>query len=258
MIEIPQQKVALFGVPRSGTTWVGQLINAAETVAYRYQPLFSYEFKDFLNPSSTAREIESFYEAIFHAESDFVLPVHDFIKSTPTHLVFKSVRYHNLAKPLLERSQTKIIFIHRPAVDVINSWFNAPREFYPEWNIYEEWEDATLKNQGRPEEFFGFNKWCEAQMIHRKNAKDYPDRVFLLDYEKATQDPLTTYMELFEWLELPWTNQVESFLSATTRKRHSTQTYSVFKAPAERTLPEDLQKEIQKRSEDLLSHWRKV
>ena len=38
--------LALFGCPRSGTSWLGQIFNSAPDVAYRYQPLFSYEFKD--------------------------------------------------------------------------------------------------------------------------------------------------------------------------------------------------------------------
>lgn len=49
--------IAIFGVPRSGTSWLGQLFNSSERVAYRYQPLFSYAFKGRLNENSTLDEI---------------------------------------------------------------------------------------------------------------------------------------------------------------------------------------------------------
>ena len=38
--------VFAFGVPRSGTSWFGELFNSSPRVAYRFQPLFSYAFKD--------------------------------------------------------------------------------------------------------------------------------------------------------------------------------------------------------------------
>ena len=36
------KNVAIFGVPRSGTSWLGQIFNSSPMVAYRFQPLFSY------------------------------------------------------------------------------------------------------------------------------------------------------------------------------------------------------------------------
>ena len=52
--------IAIFGAPRSGTTWLGQLFNSSPNTLYRYQPLFSYEFKDYLSESNTKQNIKQF------------------------------------------------------------------------------------------------------------------------------------------------------------------------------------------------------
>jgi hypothetical protein len=75
-------KVAIHGVPRSGTTWLGEIINSSPKTAYRYQPLFSYAHKDFLTNASTKTEINEFFIRLLQCEDDFVqrqlfLPVND-------------------------------------------------------------------------------------------------------------------------------------------------------------------------------------
>ena len=36
--------VGVHGVPRSGTSWLGQILNASKKVNFKFQPLFSYAF----------------------------------------------------------------------------------------------------------------------------------------------------------------------------------------------------------------------
>jgi hypothetical protein len=244
------QHIALFGVPRSGTTWLGQLLNAHPSVAYRYQPLFSYEFKNYLGTTFTREKVDQFHEALLHATSDFVLPQHSFQKSTPSALLYKSVRYHNLAAQLLAKSDVKIIFISRDPISVLNSWYNAPREFYPEWDIEKEWEAAQNKNMGRPEEFFGFQGWAKAEQLHRENAERFGDRVKIVHYDDLTQDPIPQVKGLFSWLDMPWDAQMEDFIRATTERSEGS-TYSVFKSPSELTLPRHIQSEIIQRTKQL-------
>ena len=122
-------KAAVFGVPRSGTTWLGELMNSHPELIYRFQPLFSYEFKSALDEDSTTEEINLFYKQIREASSDFVLRGREFAKSArPAGVLFKEVRYLHLI-PLLLRSGVRVVFIRRHPVDVLNSWYQAPREF---------------------------------------------------------------------------------------------------------------------------------
>jgi hypothetical protein len=242
--------IALFGVPRSGTTWLGQLLNAHPAITYCYQPLFSYEFKNYLSPGFSAQEVQNFHHALLQAKSDFVLPENCFEKTTPTALLYKNVRYHNLAKQLLLQSEVKILYISRDPISVLNSWYNAPREFYPEWNIHEEWEYAPAKNGGRPEEFFGFDGWARAELIHRENARLFPERVKIVCYEDLVGATLSQTRAIFEWLGMELDPQVASFIQAT-GDRQDNSTYSVFKSPSPVTLTAQIQEQIIQRTKQL-------
>ena len=107
--------IGVHGAPRSGKSWLGQLFNSSEHVAYRYQPLFSYAFKDRLDTRSSASEISSFFSDLLHTEDDFVLQrgsssvagyERTFPKEAITHIVYKAVRYHHLITQVLANEPT--------------------------------------------------------------------------------------------------------------------------------------------------------
>ncbi|MDH5934310.1 hypothetical protein, partial [Vibrio splendidus] len=54
-------KVAIHSVPRSGSSWLGEIINSSPQVNYSFQPLFSYEFKSYLNENSSLENINNFF-----------------------------------------------------------------------------------------------------------------------------------------------------------------------------------------------------
>ena len=66
-------KIAIFGVPRSGTTWLSQILNSHPDVALRFQPLFSYGHKGSLCEYSSVEEIRIFFEEIFCTQDAFTL-----------------------------------------------------------------------------------------------------------------------------------------------------------------------------------------
>lgn len=222
--------IAIFGAPRSGTTWLGQLFNSSPNCLYRYQPLFSYEFKNYLTTNSSPADIENFYKKLRNAKSEFVLTEHSFEKTDITHLVWKEVRYHHITDRLLKSSNLKIIYIERDVLSVINSWYNAPKEFnQKEWNILDEWRDAPSKNQNRPEEFNGYNKWLEVREIHRRNKKKYSDQVKIIDYNTLRDDTVKTMKDIFIFCGLNWSDQVDEFINLT-KTKHVNDKYSVFKS----------------------------
>ena len=99
------KRVAIHAVPRSGSSWLGQILNSSEKVCYRFQPLFSYAFKDFLNEHSTKKEILTFFDKITRSNDNFLLQT-DKINSGEypifrkeenfAHVVYKEVRYHHI------------------------------------------------------------------------------------------------------------------------------------------------------------------
>jgi len=224
--------VAIFGCPRSGTSWLGQILNASEHVAYRYQPLFSYEFKDWFGRHGTDEAaLRGFHEAIAQARSDFVLQDLHPPKRECTHLVWKEVRYHALMPALLRPGGVDVlVYLVRDPVAVINSWYLAPKEFRAGQDIHAEWRDAPSKNVDACE-YNGFTKWKESVSLACGLAEADRGRVVLLSYERLRSAPRAQAGALFERLGLAVSAQVEDFLAAST-SRHEADAYSVFRSEA--------------------------
>lgn len=215
------ETIAIFGAPRSGTSWLGQIFNSHPDVAYRFQPLFSYAFKDRITLNSNRLDIIRFHQDLLETNDGFVLQNFnisgnkidaDFIKKDPTHLVWKEVRYLHLMEKFLKESDLKIIGIVRHPCAVLNSWFNAPKEFDPSWNLEEEWRQGEKKNKGRPEEFYGYIKWKEATSSFLELREEFPDRVKLLVYEELSNTTEKLTKELFSFCGLNYAEQTKKFL----------------------------------------------
>lgn len=234
------ERVAIHGVPRSGTTWLGEIFNSSPRVIYKYQPLFSYAFKDFLGPDSARQEIDAFFEALRTSEDAFLDRTEErargmlatFTKEEPTHVVYKEVRYHHILHNLLRRApDVRLVACVRNPLSVINSWLRAPREFRSDlgWQAHEEWREAPKKNLDRPEEFNGYERWKEATRIFLDLGHRYPERVRVVEYRELLADPEREVARLFGFCSLPVGEQTRVFLDRSTSESHP-DAYSVFRA----------------------------
>lgn len=230
--------IAVHGAPRSGTSWLGQLFNSSEHVAYRYQPMFSHAFKNRLNVSSSASDVSSFFSDLLSTEDDFVLQRGrsslagyelTFHKEDITHLAYKEVRYHELIPHILALEPTyAVIGLIRNPCAVIHSWTNAPREYDRAWNLAEEWRDAHQKNGNHPENWYGFKRWKELALLFHSLRERYPDRFHIIRYEDLSAEPECTVRRLYELNGIPWTFQTRDFLQQT-RSRSDREAYGVFR-----------------------------
>lgn len=233
------KRVAVHGVPRSGTTWIGEILNSSPHTAYRYQPLFSYAHKDFLTGSSSAEDVAEFFDRLLDCQDVFTnqtakracgaLPV--FEKNRLTHVVYKEVRYLNILWNLMRRAPDVLLCgVIRSPVEVIGSWLNAPREFRADlgWVDLEEWRYAPKKNMNRPEEFNGFEKWKEAANTFIHLQKAFPGRVHILCYGDLMRDPAGEAARLFDFLGLEVLEPTREFLAASS-ERTVADAYSVFR-----------------------------
>lgn len=238
-MKTPDNIVAIWGVPRSGTTWLGQIFNSSLNTLYRHQPLFSYSFKNRLSDISTSEEILSFLDDITNTEDKFVLfglaPSDElnhlnFKKnSNPTHLVMKHVRYHYIINNLLQRiNNIKIIGIIRHPCATINSWIRAPREFDKTWDPMKEWRFAGEKNMGKIEEFNGYEKWKEVALNFIKYENNYPNNMYILKYNELNHNPLDKINNIFSFCSLTIEEQTVDFINQSTSK-FAGSTYSVFR-----------------------------
>ena len=231
--------IAIHGVPRSGTSWVGEILNSSPVTIYKYQPLFSYAFKNFLNPDSSSDDVHRFFRLLAEKSNGFldqeearlegVLPA--FSKRSPTHVVYKEVRYHHILGNLLQKApEFRLVAVIRNPLSVISSWVSAPREFRKDqgWIVAQEWKFAARKNRGRPEEFFGLEKWKEATQLFLNLERRFPDKVYILLYEALVQSPEIEVYNLFRFCNLKVSNQTKKFLTESTGMEVPG-TYSVYR-----------------------------
>lgn len=191
-------------------------------MAFRFQPLFSYAFKSRLGPNSVREQCLRFFQEILHTDDPFVLQKDPAIHvdypefkadPSPTHLVMKEVRYNHVVHNLMAvLPELKVVGLVRHPCAVIDSWIHAPREFKPEWNVQEQWRSGALKNQGRPEEFFGFDKWKEVALLFMKLEKQYPERMKVVRYADLNANPKSTTKDLFAFCDLEFGPSTEDFI----------------------------------------------
>ena len=228
--------VAIFGVPRSGTSWLGQIFNSSPNVAYRYQPIFAYSFPEKLSAVSSPKEIDRFQAELLKTDDPFVCQRQNisgnktpsFNKDKVTHLVWKEVRYLEIVENLILKSPIKIIGILRHPCGVLSSWMKAPKEFNEEWDIREEWRYAEKKNKGEYD-YYGYERWLQVAQMFLRVKDTYPKQFKTVAYESLLQEPEAVVKDLFDFAELKVADQTQSFLIASTRTP-SEDPYDVYRA----------------------------
>lgn len=235
------KKIAIHSVPRSGSSWIGQIFNSSPDVNFKFQPLFSYAFKDYLNEESTKNDINIFFRLIADSFDQFLLQQDKIDKGIYplfqknehlTHIVYKEVRHHHILENMLKVDPKVIVIgIVRSPYAVISSFLNAPREFRKDlgWDELKEWQHANKKNLTRPEEFYGYEKWKEVTLLFQKLKEHYPDRFYLVKYDKLLSDTLKEVENIFDFCNIEITNQTKNFLMQS-RKVNKNDTYSVYKS----------------------------
>lgn len=232
-------KIAIHSVPRSGSTWLGCIFDSHPNVLYKYQPLFSYKFKGILTPYSTKDEINDFFNRLLNSEDDFLDQKKDkaagkipsFSKSESKHIVYKEVRYHHILNNLLLKDQeVKVIGLIRNPISTIYSWLNAPKEFRPDkgWNEMEEWEFANKKNQGKPEEYNGYQKWKEVAQLFHALEENHPSQFRIITYQKLLDDPVSIIRDTFQFVGMEIHPQTYKFIEDSGSKNNR-DAYSVYK-----------------------------
>lgn len=231
----------IHGLPRSGTTWLGEVFNSHPRVCYKFQPLFSYALKEFITSSSSREQIQEFFDVLLRTQDRFLdqeeerrgqlLPV--FEKQPPTHVAYKEVRYHHILPNLLRKHPLPHVFlIVRDPRATICSWWKSPKEFRTDlgWQIEEEWRYAIRKNLNRPEEYNGFERWKEAVRLFVHLAGAYPRRVTLMRYRELLADPAAEAARLFGRVGLDFPEQTRAFLDRSRDPNCSVENrYSVFR-----------------------------
>ncbi len=233
--------LSLHGSPRSGTTWLGQIVDSSPQVRYKFQPLFSRSFKDYINVHSSKREILDYYSKLYEFEDDFLdrtiekeKGIHETFTEKhayPKYLSTKMVRYHYLIPTLIKQlDMVKIIGIVRNPCAVLLSWLRNKNEFLlPREKFINEWEFAQHRNMFKPEEYFGYHKWKELAKLFLTMKEMHPDRFFLLRYENLVKNTYEEISTLFNFCGIEFHEQSKRFIEKST-STFNPDPYSTFKA----------------------------
>lgn len=236
----PKDVVWLCGMPRSGTTWLSQIFASSPQVRLKFCPLFSYEFKNLLDETSSANEWEKLFRDVFHRQSEYLdqdylrkeglVPAFTVKDASPSHLVIKSTRFHNLTPNILKLNKT-IRFIHlvRDPRATIHSWLTNPYEFPANADPRVEWRRGSCRASG-PGEFWGFDAWKFVNLQALDLQERHPDRFRIWTYEDLIADVATRVKEMFSFCGLAMHDQTVEFLRRSQNK-HLENKRSVYKKP---------------------------
>jgi len=230
--------IVVNGMPRSGTSWLGQIFDSSPSTKFKLEPLFSYRFKDYVGLSSTKEEWEIFFDEVYKTEDEFMDQIERKINgkyprfnkkdNNPSFLIMKYTRYHNLTNRLLELfSNIKIVHIVRNPCGMINSWLKSKGEFPSNANPLEEWKSAQCRKTA-PEEFWGFNDWVSLTQMYIELQAKYPNNVKVISYDELVLNPIDIIKETFSFTGIELTGQTIEFLQAS-QSTHDSDQYAVFK-----------------------------
>ena len=228
------------GMPRSGTTWLSQIFASSPDVRLKSCPLFSYEFKNALDESSSAERWDKLFSELYQTNSEFLdqdhlrkhglVPAFEEKNEHPRHLIIKSNRFHNLIPHILKlKNHVRFIHIVRHPCATIYSWLSDPREFPEHADQMAEWKTGDCRKTG-PGEFWGFDDWKQVTTQALRLSEQYPDRHKIVRYEDLVKNTEHYAKELFQFLQIPYGKQTRDFVELS-HSRHDEHKHSVFKDP---------------------------
>lgn len=231
------KKLAIFSVPRSGSTWLGEIFNSSMVVKYCFQPMFSYSFTARFNNLNNNNDLKSIYTDLLKTNDDFIIQkkqrdenyLPKFEKKLPTHLVFKEVRYIHLISQLNRLdSDLKFIFLIRNPIDVINSWVKAPKEYNSDWKINKELIYAHKKNNNEIFNFYGLDAWVKTTKFFEEFTKLNEHQAIIIRYEDLAKNTIEETKKLFQHANLDFDKQTKCFIRQS-KKINKSDPYSVYR-----------------------------
>lgn len=228
------------GMPRSGTSWVGQIVESCPIVRYKMSPLFSYEFKNAVREGASREDWEVVLRGAYDSADEFLnqtyrrrageYPVFEDKVDDPPVLVVKFNRFQNLVEEMLDLfPELKMLSVVRHPCGAIHSWLTAPKEFPVDADPMAHWRSGAVKKTGYGD-YFGFEDWKRVTRLHLRLQEERPEQFRIERYEDLVAHPLEGTRRIFRFLDLPLGAQTEAFV-----RRSQTEVvegdYSVFKKP---------------------------
>ena len=181
--------ISLHSAPRSGSTWLQTIFESHPNIKTIYQPLFSYQFKNYLTEYSTKQDFTNFINKIIHTKDLFCnmntdfhtnknnIDIPRYPKSIINNILIKNVHHHYLIEYFIKWCPNiKIIGLIRHPCAVIYSQLNCQKEKDSDWL------NGSTKNINK-ENYFGYNKWKEIYNLFYYIKKKYPNNIIIIKYD---------------------------------------------------------------------------
>lgn len=207
--------VLILSLPRSGSTWVGDILGAAPNACYLFEPMNTrhrehggtgavFQLADADLPNTYR---ESAYRAFRGIPNFSPLVVRRPFQWNPVlrhrrRVVVKEVNPY-AAEWLLAKFQPRLIFLIRHPLAV----YLSHRKLGWCGNTVEEWRELNAR-------------YCETLKESWSAISAYPNRL-VVEYEKLTKQPERTFRELSEFALLKWTDEVRELVRKHGSKREN-------------------------------------
>lgn len=230
--------IFICGMPRSGTSWLGQIFDSSPNVAFRMEPLFAYPFKNIINENSSKEQIVKFFHDVYMTDDDFILQKENRNKGSyrlfkkddnPEILVVKTTRHHDLIERYLKLiDNIEVVSLIRHPCAVMSSWIHTDNEFKEKGcSEQKDWRSGSCRKDGVGE-FWGFDDWVSITKQHLQFNNQYKNFT-IIKYKDLIKDPICLTTKLFKQFSLQLTDQTLLFLNDC-NVRHDIDPYSVFKS----------------------------
>lgn len=227
-------------MPRSGTSWLSQIVDSSPETRFRLSPIFSYALKNSVNQNSSKEDFERMFNSAYEIEDEFMNQTKRrengeypqfFQKSEkPENLVIKMTRFHNLIERMLKLfDNMKMVSIIRHPCGTIHSWLTTPGEFPSNADPEKEWFTGACRKTS-VEEFWGFEDWKKVTKLHMKLKSEYPGQFYIIRYENLVENAINESQKLFRFLNLKIEDQTLRFIKESQTK-HNRSDYAVYKKP---------------------------
>lgn len=206
--------IFVLSMPRSGSSFLGQLLSADESTVVRLSPFFSYSLGECSRSIKSREDFNSWVFNLLHTNDEFVTQSESISKGIyPTEqektnvktLVIKDTRnIFDYIELFLKYSEIKIIFLDRRLDEQLSSWITSP-EFK---GLPIDSPNLLLANERKALEHFPYTEYWGVQDIlyfktlSRDLSNKYPRRVLKITYDSLVQGKVSGISQIVPDLDL--------------------------------------------------------
>ncbi|MBS3913929.1 MAG: sulfotransferase [Bacteroidetes bacterium] len=287
-MQSPNNTLLLFGMPRSGTTWLAKMIDSHPDVIYRHEPDSEKKIpiplitqsnerydeivgeygrgilnlrtiktcgkapffnKSYFNPFTASLLVGSVYLAKLAKRVNVSIKIIEHLASDKDLcLLWKSIESVGRIETIMAgMPECKMIYIIRHPCGQIASVLNGEKSRYfssaiqtaDDFGVFERLLDTDAAKQRNltldqlksctPIQRLAY-RWLLYNEHALNSLKKYADRSFVVRYEDVCEKPLDMLKDIFDFSELVWHSQVETFINNSISE-DSYNYYSVYKNP---------------------------